>query len=67
MDKIVHLTCSLLYEGGKLKPKIERVHSRNSKSKSSELENAVFHENKAPFRNLFFEGTRSIGTTNGIE
>lgn len=68
MDNLMHVIFFLHCEGVKLRPKVERSHSSGSKANcSSELENAVCHEDEALFGNLFYEGGRSVGSIDGFD
>ncbi|XP_020540052.1 auxin transport protein BIG isoform X2 [Jatropha curcas] len=68
MDNLMHLIFFLHYEGVKLRPNVERSHSSCSKTNfPPEVENAVFHEDDALFGNLFSEGGRSVGSSDGCE
>ncbi|WCJ25516.1 auxin transport protein (BIG) [Euphorbia peplus] len=68
VDNLMHLIFFLHCEGVKLRPKVERSHSICSKPNyPSEMENAVCHEEDALFGNLFSEGSRSVGSTEGYD
>ncbi|BBH00253.1 hypothetical protein Prudu_010193 [Prunus dulcis] len=61
MDDLMHLIFFLHLEGVKLRPKVERSYSSCAKATcSSELENVVFHEDKAHFGDLFCESGRGL-------
>ncbi|EOY03818.1 Auxin transport protein (BIG) isoform 1 [Theobroma cacao] len=62
VDNLMHLICFLHSEGVKLRPKMERSTSCGKSNCSSELENAVCHDDEALFGNLFSEGSRSLGS-----
>ncbi|EEF36461.1 ubiquitin-protein ligase, putative [Ricinus communis] len=67
MDNLMHLLFFLHREGLKIRPKVDRSLSNCSKVNPSEVENAVCHEDEALFGNLFYEGSRSVGSTDGFE
>lgn len=68
MDNLVHLVFFLHSEGVKLKPKLERSYSSSTKATcTSELENAVCHEDEALFGDLFSEGSRSVGSNDAYD
>ncbi|KAE8686089.1 Auxin transport protein BIG [Hibiscus syriacus] len=62
MDNLMHLFSFLHSEGMKLKPKMENSTSSGRSNCSSELENAVCHDDEALFGNLFSEGSRMLGS-----
>ncbi|XVF71321.1 hypothetical protein PTKIN_Ptkin12aG0027900 [Pterospermum kingtungense] len=62
VDNLMHLTYFLHFEGVKLRPKMERSTSCGKSNCSSELENAVCHDDEALFGNLFSEGSRTLGS-----
>ncbi|KAL2618195.1 hypothetical protein AAZV13_08G231500 [Glycine max] len=65
---LMQLALFLHCEGLKLKPKLERSHSSLAKvAGTSEVENAVCHEDEALFGDLFSETGRSVGSTDGCE
>ncbi|KAK7340712.1 hypothetical protein VNO77_21422 [Canavalia gladiata] len=65
---LMQLALFLHSEGLKLRPKIERSHSSLAKvAGTSEVENAVCHEDEALFGDLFSETGRSVGSTDGCE
>ncbi|KAJ9147476.1 hypothetical protein P3X46_029633 [Hevea brasiliensis] len=66
MDNLMHLLFFLYCEGVKLRPKVERSHSSSLRTNCpSEVENVVCHDDEALFGNLFYEGGRSVGSTDG--
>ncbi|XAR51615.1 Ubiquitin--protein ligase [Bertholletia excelsa] len=68
VDNLMHLALFLHSEGVKLGPKLERSYSSGAKvSCSTEPETAVCHEEEALFGDLFSEGTRSVGSTDGCD
>lgn len=68
VDNMMHLVFFLHSEGVKLKPKLDRSYSSCVKSNCTpELENAVCHEDEALFGDLFSEGGRSVGSTDGYD
>ncbi|GMI69029.1 BIG, LOW PHOSPHATE-RESISTANT ROOT 1, DARK OVER-EXPRESSION OF CAB 1, TRANSPORT INHIBITOR RESPONSE 3 [Hibiscus trionum] len=62
MDNLMHLVSFLHSEGVKLRQKMERSTSSGRSNCSSELENAVCHDDEALFGNLFSEGNRTLGS-----
>ncbi|KAG5096055.1 hypothetical protein JHK84_051643 [Glycine max] len=65
---LMQLALFLHCEGLKLRPKMERSHSSLAKvAGTSEVENAVCHEDEALFGDLFSETGRSVGSTDGCE
>ncbi|KAL2329771.1 hypothetical protein Fmac_017352 [Flemingia macrophylla] len=65
---LMQLALFLHSEGLKLRPKMERSHSSLAKvAGTSEVENAVCHEDEALFGDLFSETGRSVGSTDGCE
>ncbi|KAK8606644.1 hypothetical protein V6N13_052411 [Hibiscus sabdariffa] len=62
MDNLMHLVSFLHSEGVKLRPKMERSTSSGRSNCSSELENAVCHDDEALFGNLFSESSRTLGS-----
>ncbi|GFS30531.1 auxin transport protein [Actinidia rufa] len=68
VDNLIHLVLFLHSEGVKLKPKMERSYSSGTKAVcTAELESAVCHEEEALFGDLFSEGGRSVGSTDGYD
>ncbi|KAJ0099623.1 hypothetical protein Patl1_21605 [Pistacia atlantica] len=68
VDNLMHLMFFLHSEGAKLRVKVERSHSTCSKTSCpTEMDNAVCHEDEALFGNLFSEGSRSIGSSDGYD
>ncbi|KAA8547874.1 hypothetical protein F0562_004303 [Nyssa sinensis] len=68
VDNLMHLVLFLHSEGVKLRPKLERSYSSGARvACSSEPENAVCHEEEALFGDLFSEGGRSVGSTDGYD
>ncbi|KAL6961117.1 RING-type E3 ubiquitin transferase [Sarracenia purpurea var. burkii] len=68
VDNLMHLILFLHSEGVKLRPKLERSYSSGAKAPcTAELENAVCHEEEALFGDLFSEGGRSVGSTDGYD
>ncbi|GMH20638.1 hypothetical protein Nepgr_022479 [Nepenthes gracilis] len=68
VDYLIHLLLFLLSEGVKLWPKLERSSSSGAKPGSStESENVICHEDEALFGDLFSEGGRSAGSSDGCE
>lgn len=68
MDNLMHLIFFLYCEGVKLRPKVERSHSSSLRTNCpSEVENVVCHDDEALFGNLFSEGGRSLGSTDGYD
>lgn len=68
IGNLMQLALFLHSEGLKLRPKIERSHSSYAKvSGTSEVENAICHEDEALFGDLFSETGRSVGSTDGCE
>ncbi|GFS30485.1 auxin transport protein [Actinidia rufa] len=68
VDNLVHLVLFLHSEGVKLKQKMERSYSSGTKAVcTAELESAVCHEEEALFGDLFSEGGRSVGSTDGYD
>ncbi|KAJ4833094.1 hypothetical protein Tsubulata_001074 [Turnera subulata] len=67
VDNLMHLIFFLHCEGVKLRPKVERSYSSSKANCSSELESAVCHEDEALFGNLFYEGSRSMGSVDGSD
>nr|KYP76458.1 E3 ubiquitin-protein ligase UBR4 [Cajanus cajan] len=65
---LMQLALFLHSEGLKLRPKMERSQSSLAKvAGTSEVENAVCHEDEALFGDLFSETGRSVGSTDGCE
>ncbi|XVF31619.1 hypothetical protein REPUB_Repub17cG0006900 [Reevesia pubescens] len=62
VDNLLHLTSFLHSEGVKLGPKMEKSTSCGKSNCTSELENAVCHDDEALFGNLFSEGSRTLGS-----
>lgn len=68
IDNLMHLALFLHSEGLKLRPKMERSSSISAKFNcSSDIENAICHEDEAIFGDLFSETGRSVGSTDGCE
>ncbi|KAK7374677.1 hypothetical protein VNO80_08114 [Phaseolus coccineus] len=68
ITNLMQLALFLHSEGLKLRPKLERSHSSLAKVVgTSEVENAVCHEDEALFGDLFSETARSVGSTDGCE
>lgn len=67
VDNLMHLLFFLHSEGIKLRLKVERSHTSSRSNCTSELENTVCHEDEALFGNLFSEGSRSIGSSDGYD
>ncbi|XP_050227128.1 auxin transport protein BIG [Mercurialis annua] len=67
MDNLMNLLFFLHCEGVKTRPKIDRSLSNCLKANPLEVENAVCHEEEALFGNLFFEGSRSVGSNDGYD
>ncbi|XP_014496937.1 auxin transport protein BIG [Vigna radiata var. radiata] len=68
ITNLMQLALFLHSEGLKLRPKLERSHSSLVKvTGTSEVENAVCHEDEALFGDLFSETGRSVGSTDGCE
>ena len=68
VDNLMDLVFFLHSEGVKLRPKLERSFSSCAKAScNSETENAVCHEDEALFGDLFSEGGRSVGSTDGCD
>ncbi|KAI8020121.1 Auxin transport protein BIG [Camellia lanceoleosa] len=68
VDNLMHLVLFLHSEGVKLRPKLERSYSVGAKvACTAELENNVCHEEEALFGDLFSEGGRSVGSTEGYD
>lgn len=68
VDNLMHAIFFLHSEGVKLRPKVERSSSSGAKTScNSELESAVCHEDEALFGDLFSEGGRSLGSTDGYD
>lgn len=68
VDNIMHIIFFLHSEGVKLRPKVERSCLSGAKTScNSELESAVCHDDEALFGNLFSEGGRSVGSTDGYD
>lgn len=68
VDNLMDLVFFLHSEGVKLRPKLERSFSSCAKAScNSETENAVCHEDEALFGDLFSEGGRSVGSTDGYD
>ncbi|QCE12751.1 E3 ubiquitin-protein ligase UBR4 [Vigna unguiculata] len=68
ITNLMQLALFLHSEGLKLRPKLERSHSSLAKVVgTSEVENAVCHEDEALFGDLFSETGRSVGSTDGCE
>ncbi|XP_022727915.1 auxin transport protein BIG-like isoform X2 [Durio zibethinus] len=62
VDNLMHLTSFLYSEGVKLRPKMEKSTSFAKSNCSTEVENAVCHDDEALFGNLFSEGSRMLGS-----
>lgn len=67
VDNLMHLLFFLHSEGVKLKLKVERSHTSSRANCSSEPDNTVCHEDEALFGNLFSEGSRSVGSSDGYD
>lgn len=68
VDNVMHVIFFLHSEGVKLRPKVERSCLGGAKTScNSELEGSVCHEDEALFGNLFSEGGRSVGSTDGYD
>ncbi|KAK7266596.1 hypothetical protein RIF29_19245 [Crotalaria pallida] len=68
IDNLMQLALFLYSEGLKLRPKMERSYSSSAKvTGTSEVENAICHEEEALFGDLFSETGRSVACTEGYE
>ncbi|KAF5725427.1 auxin transport protein BIG isoform X1 [Tripterygium wilfordii] len=67
MDDLLHLLFFLNSEGVKSGSKVERPPSCSKPNGNLELETSVCHEDEALFGDLFSEGGRSVGSTDGYE
>ncbi|KAL5739314.1 hypothetical protein ACOSQ2_028494 [Xanthoceras sorbifolium] len=68
VDNLMHLLFFLHSEGVKLRLKLDRSPSGCPKTScTSEPENVVCHEDEALFGNLFSEGNRSVGSSDGFD
>jgi len=68
ITNLMQLALFLHSEGLKLRPKLERCQTSLAKvAGTSEVENAVCHEDEALFGDLFSETGRSVGSTDGCE
>lgn len=68
VDNLMHLALFLHSEGVKMLPKLDRSYSSCTKASSTlEPESTVCHEDEALFGDLFSEGGRSVGSTDGYD
>ncbi|KAK9067154.1 hypothetical protein SSX86_014479 [Deinandra increscens subsp. villosa] len=68
VDNLMHLALFLHSEGVKMLPKLDRSYSSCTKASSTlEPESTVCHEDEALFGDLFSEGGRSVGSTDGFD
>lgn len=68
VDNLMHLVFFLHSEGVKMLPKLDRSYSSCTKASSTlEPESTVCHEDEALFGDLFSEGGRSVGSTDGFD
>ncbi|KAI3768455.1 hypothetical protein L2E82_19139 [Cichorium intybus] len=68
VDNLMHLSFFLHSEGVKMLPKLDRSYSSLTKASSTmEPESTVCHEDEALFGDLFSEGGRSVGSTDGYD
>ncbi|XP_023737665.1 auxin transport protein BIG [Lactuca sativa] len=68
VDNLMHLAFFLHSEGVKMLPKLDRSYSSLTKASSTlEPESTVCHEDEALFGDLFSEGGRSVGSTDGYD
>ncbi|KAI3669933.1 hypothetical protein L6452_41423 [Arctium lappa] len=68
VDNLMHLAFFLHSEGVKMLPKLDRSYSSCTKASSTlEPESTVCHEDEALFGDLFSEGGRSVGSTDGYD
>ncbi|KAD4888024.1 hypothetical protein E3N88_20097 [Mikania micrantha] len=68
LDNLMHLAFFLHSEGVKMLPKLDRSNSSCTKASSTlEPESTVCHEDEALFGDLFSEGGRSVGSTDGFD
>ncbi|KAE9590312.1 hypothetical protein Lal_00028044 [Lupinus albus] len=68
IDNLMQLSLFLYSEGLKLIPKMERSYSSSAKvAGTSDIENAICHEDEALFGDLFSETGRSVACTDGCE
>ncbi|KAI3784947.1 hypothetical protein L1987_44055 [Smallanthus sonchifolius] len=68
VDNLMHLAFFLHSEGVKMLPKLDRSYSSCTKASSTvEPESTVCHEDEALFGDLFSEGGRSVGSTDGFD